>query len=69
MMGFLPEYISIKEICQHLGISRSTVYYQMRNGDFPKQVKFGKSARWERQSVLSWIDQQKQATPPQGVRH
>lgn len=56
---FLPKFVTAGEICQHLGISRGTIYYQMKNGTFPKQINFGRTARWERAKVIEWVEQQK----------
>lgn len=61
-MQFLPEYLSAKEICEKLGIHRSTLYAQIQKGKFPKQIKIGSLSRWERQAVIDWLNAQKGET-------
>ncbi|MDH2998081.1 hypothetical protein A1D22_09355 [Pasteurellaceae bacterium LFhippo2] len=57
----LPKLIGIKEICEKLSINRSTVYHQMKHGNFPKQFKIGKCARWIEKDVIEWVNKQLKA--------
>lgn len=61
-MQFEARFLSIKDVCQWLGVARATIYRQMQTGNFPKPVKFGKASRWEREAVENWITQKKTQT-------
>lgn len=58
-MQFEARFLTTSEVCQYLGITRSTIYRQIKKGGFPKQVKIGKLNKWERSAVDNWIEQQK----------
>jgi len=47
--------ISIKEVCDTIGLSRSHVYALEAKGDFPRRVKLGKSARWVESEIQQYI--------------
>lgn len=57
-VAFMPVYLNVKDICEMLQISRSTIYYQIENGGFPKPLKFGNTARWQYADVMQWINAQ-----------
>lgn len=45
------------DVEQMVGLSRSTLYAMMAEGDFPKPVKLGKRAvGWHERDVLEWIE-------------
>ena len=48
---------------EHLtGLSRSTIYYLIERGDFPRQVKLGRHASgWRESHVQAWIESRKEA--------
>lgn len=46
-----------------LGLSRSTIYRMMNNGDFPRPVVLGRRAvGWRAADVETWIKQREEAT-------
>ena len=47
------------------GLSRSTIYLRMSDGNFPKPVSLGKCARavgWIEAEINAWLDQQIKAS-------
>ena len=46
------------------GLSRSTMYRMLKDGDFPRPVQLGKRAvAWRESDVIAWID----GRPPTSV--
>lgn len=39
----ITEYMSMKGLCEHLGVCKSTVYTMIRKGELPKPIRKGKS--------------------------
>ena len=55
--------LTMKEVCDMSGLSRRTVYTQMRNGAFPVSFKLGaRVIRWRLSEVEEWLDQLPRAT-------
>lgn len=49
-------WLSMKDICVRLCISRSTLTRFMRSGEFPKPIfEFGGSYRWTEEELKEWI--------------
>ena len=46
-------YLNIKEVCQHLGLSRTTIYRLMSEGQI-KYVKFGGATRFNAQDLQAF---------------
>ena len=45
------------DVEQMVGLSRSTLYAMMAEGNFPKPVKLGKRAvGWHERDILDWIE-------------
>jgi prophage regulatory protein len=55
-------YVDIKELVERLDVCKSSIYTWMRTGRFPKQKKFGSSARWSLQEIEEWL-----RTRPEGA--
>ncbi len=52
----LPTIIRLPEVLQTIGLSRPSVYRLIKLGEFPQQVKLGRSAvGWLRTEVIQWI--------------
>jgi len=50
--------IRLKEVIEVTGVSKSTIYRWMSEGEFPKQIPLGKrSSAWVKEEVVSWINQ------------
>ena len=46
----------LHEVVQLTGVSRSTIYRWMANGEFPKQISLGgKTVAWLESDVDDWI--------------
>lgn len=46
-----------KEVLSRTGLSNSTLYYFIEQGEFPKPVKLGKrSVGWKKSDIDKWID-------------
>lgn len=49
--------IRLAEVCELLGISRSTIYNLLANSDFPQPVRVGeKAVRWQVDAIEAWRD-------------
>lgn len=56
--------ITLKEIGQLLGLSRSSVYVVIKNPDFPKPYSLtARCQRWEKVEVEAWLLSRKGAKP------
>ena len=56
-------YLRIDDIVHRLGISKSSIYAWVKEGEFPPQKKLGKRiARWKESDVNQWL-----AERPQGA--
>jgi len=52
------KFLTIKQITDKTGLSRSTIYRLMDSGNFPKQRKLspqGRASRWIESEVLEWM--------------
>lgn len=58
------EYMSMKEVCNFIGVSRHTIYRWQKSGRFPKPYYLGTaSPRYSRQEVMEYIENaQRKAT-------
>ena len=46
------------EVERRIGLSRATIYRQMRQGTFPEPIKVGPNAvRWPESEIEEWISQ------------
>jgi prophage regulatory protein len=58
--------LRIDSVCERTGLSKSSVYKQMREGDFPKSIFITKGAKgWPETAVSDWIN----ARATQSVSH
>ena len=49
--------LSLPEVVRLTGLSRSTLYRKVKEGDFPLPVKLGKRAvGWRESEVIAWIN-------------
>ena len=50
-----PRLVKAREVCEMLGISKSTLHRLIRQGKFPRQVKLGAgTSRWPSQEVENY---------------
>ena len=46
-----------RQVEEITGMSRSTIYKMMQNGDFPRPVKIGPAAvRWRSSDITAWVE-------------
>ena len=49
-------FLRLPEVIELTGVSRSTIYRWMGNGEFPKQISIGgKTVAWLEAEVEEWI--------------
>ncbi len=49
----------LPDVMAHTGLSRSTIYDKMKNGEFPLSINLGpRAVGWIAEEVLDWIDKQ-----------
>lgn len=49
--------LRVREVCQMIGLSRSTVWRLERAGDFPKHYQLSPgSVGWKLSEIQNWID-------------
>ena len=47
--------IALAEVEKIVGVKRSKIYSLMGEGQFPRTIKIGKSARWHLPAVEEWV--------------
>ena len=53
----LDRLLTIKQIEDQIGISRSTIYRRMQEGRFPKPKRIGpRATRWSESEIKVWLD-------------
>ena len=59
----MERYFRRSTLVDMLGLSRSTIYRMMNDGDFPRPVVLGRRAvGWRAADVETWIKQREEAT-------
>lgn len=53
--------MAINDVCETTGFSRSFVFQETKAGNFPKQIKLGRSSRWITAEVYEWVADKAQA--------
>lgn len=49
--------LKIKQVIEIVGLSRSSIYYLIKKGDFPRQIKISmRASGWLMSDVNKWID-------------
>lgn len=60
---FPPALIGLSLLSHYVGFGRSRIYQLIAAGEFPPPVKVGKSSRWVRAEIDSWLSAQIAARP------
>jgi prophage regulatory protein len=48
--------LRLRDVCEMVGLSRSTIYSAMANGRFPRAIRVGaRSVRWRSADVGAWL--------------
>jgi prophage regulatory protein len=55
--------LRLSDVCEMVGLSRSTIYSAMANGRFPRAIRVGaRSVRWRSTDVGAWLAAQEAAS-------
>jgi prophage regulatory protein len=54
--------IRLPQVKSMVGLGRSSIYDKIKKGDFPKQIKLGRSSGWVEAEVQTWISEQIRAS-------
>lgn len=52
--------LTIKKVSDKISFSKSYIYAMIKDEDFPKPKKWGKTSRWFNSDIERWLEQQKQ---------
>lgn len=52
---FAPALLGFASVSHYVGFGRSRIYQLINAGEFPPPVKIGKSSRWVKAEIDSWI--------------
>jgi prophage regulatory protein len=59
--GATPEFFTIDAVCALVGVCRSTIYFWMDDGAFPKPCRIGRRrVAWRAADVVAWCDSRPQ---------
>lgn len=64
----LPDYLSIEEVANYLGLSHHTLYGWRKDGRGPVGFKLGKHLVYAREDVVSWVEEERQRQCASGAR-
>ena len=54
----IPKILRRSSVENLIGLSRSSIYLMMANGEFPKPIKLGRRAvGWREQDIKDWLEQ------------
>ncbi len=56
--------IRLPQVKSMVGLGRSSIYDKIKRGEFPKQIKLGRSSGWIEAEVQLWISEQIRASRP-----
>jgi prophage regulatory protein len=51
--------IRLTEVLKRTGLSRTTLYELIKQGNFPRQIKLGRTSLWSESEVSSFIEEAK----------
>lgn len=54
--------IRLPQVKSMVGLGRSSIYDKIKRGEFPRQIKLGRSSGWVEAEVQTWISEQIQAS-------
>jgi excisionase family DNA binding protein len=60
----LPPYLTAREICEALRVSKPTLYRNIQRGRFPEPIKFGRTSRWPLDAVKAALGDLPQVIVP-----
>ena len=55
--------LGIAELEDRIGVTRNTIYVEMREGRFPRPLQIGRRAvRWPESEIQAWLDDRPRST-------
>ena len=65
-MSETPRVIRTRDLCDRLGLSRTTLHRLRERGDFPEPIQLGpNSVGWLSSDVQAWIESRRAPALPQ----
>ena len=61
--SFPPALLGFEPLSHYVGFGRSRIYQLIAAGEFPQPIKIGKSSRWVRAEIDTWLSAQIAARP------
>jgi len=62
------KYLRISKVIERTGLSRSTIYYWIKRGEFPAPVHLGqRTVAWLESEVNLWMEQRLEARDEQSA--
>lgn len=59
----VPQIFCRRQLEEQLGLTRSSIYKMMENGEFPRPIKLGRRAvGWRADEVANWLDKMQEAS-------
>ena len=58
IMGHDPALLVYASLSNYVGLGRSRIYDLIAKGEFPAPIKIGKSSRWVKAEIDSWLSEQ-----------
>ncbi|MDB2608961.1 AlpA family transcriptional regulator [Paracoccaceae bacterium] len=59
----VPQIFRRRQLEKQLGLTRSSIYKMMEDGEFPRPIKLGRRAvGWRADEVANWLDKMQEAT-------
>ncbi|XAT57650.1 AlpA family phage regulatory protein [Rhodobacteraceae bacterium IMCC1335] len=59
----VPQIFRRRQLEEQLGLTRSSIYKMMENGEFPRPIKLGRRAvGWRADEVANWLDKLQEAS-------
>jgi prophage regulatory protein len=59
----VPQIFRRRQLEKQLGLTRSSIYKMMEDGEFPRPIKLGRRAvGWRADEVAYWLDKMQKAT-------
>lgn len=52
----LAELLDVREVARLLGVSPRHVIRLASEGRMPRPIRLGRSVRWSRREIISWLD-------------
>ena len=60
--------IRLETVCQMTGLSKASVYKQMKLVQFPRSVKItARAAGWDEKAIAAWIDAKLSGATPEEI--